>query len=232
MTRITLLTLAALVLGACGGRSIDPAEMSAATVAHPLEMQRGAGSEAIKADYQIGAGDLLQLTVFQVEDLSFEQIRVDAAGNLQLPLLGSVPAAGHTPAELSSEIARRLAVSYLRDPQVSVVVREAASQKITIDGAVTKPGVYEMQGRTTLLQAVAMAEGPQRTANLSRVAVFRSIGGERKVAVFDLQAIRQGRMDDPVMFGDDVVVVDSSQTSVLFRDFLTIFPTLGVFATY
>lgn len=181
------------------------------------------------AAYRIGPADKLALRVFQVEDLSFEEIFVDSAGNLQLPLLGAVRAAGLTPAELSSEIERRLGEQYLRNPQVVVTVAEAASQKITVDGAVTKPGVYEMRGRTTLMQAVAMAEGPTKVAALDSVAVFRTVDGRRMVALFNLRAIRGGQAADPIVLGDDVIVVDTSRLNANVREILQALPGLAVF---
>lgn len=181
------------------------------------------------AAYRIGPADKLALRVFQVDDLSFDEIFVDSAGNLQLPLLGAVRAAGLTPAELSSEIERRLGEQYLRNPQVVVTVAEAASQKITVDGAVTKPGVYEMRGRTTLMQAVAMAEGPTKVAALDSVAVFRTVDGRRMVALFDLRAIRGGQAPDPIVMGDDVIVVDTSRLNANIREILQALPGLAVF---
>ncbi|MGZ9113797.1 MAG: polysaccharide biosynthesis/export family protein, partial [Brevundimonas sp.] len=139
-------------------------------------------------------------------------------------------AAGLTPDELSTDLERRLGERYLRNPQVSVSVSEAASQKITVDGAVTKPGVYEMRGRTTLLQAVAMAEGGTRIADLKKVAIFRSVEGRPMIAVFDLAAIRRGAAADPVVLGDDVVVVDTSRLSARYRDIIEVLPGLAVFA--
>ena len=131
-----------------------------------------------------------------------------------------------------SDIAERLAARYLRDPQVTVTVKEAASQKITLDGAVTKPGVYEMRGSTSLLQAVAMAEGPTGIADLTKVAVFRTIDGQRSVALFDLASIRQGRASDPQVFGDDVIVVDTSRLNATLRQLVGVIPALAVFRPY
>ena len=193
-------------------------------------MAASAGADA--SGYRIGPSDKLSVTVFQVEDLTFAEIFVDASGKLQLPLLGSVQAAGLTPAELSTDLERRLGERYLRNPEVSVSVSEAASQKITVDGAVMKPGVYEMRGRTTLLQAVAMAQGGTRIADMKKVAVFRSTDGRPMVAVFDLAAIRRGETVDPVVLGDDVVVVDTSRLSARYRDIVEILPGLGVFTFF
>ncbi|MGH6978412.1 MAG: polysaccharide biosynthesis/export family protein [Brevundimonas sp.] len=230
MTRASLLvlSLSAGLLAACGGPKMD---ISTMTAARPVDF----GSPAdvtLQGQYRIGPGDELNVRVFQVEDLSFEKINVDAAGDLQMPLIGAVRAAGRTPVELASDIAGRLSSQYLRNPQVTVTVNEAASQKITVDGAVTKPGVYTMRGTTSLLQAVAMAEGPSRTADLTKVAVFRTIEGQRSVAVFDLQAIRQGRLDDPRVLGDDVIVVDTSRMSAAMREIVGVLPALAIFRPY
>lgn len=185
---------------------------------------------AVDQGYRIGPTDKLNIRVFQVEDLSFDEIFVDANGSLQMPLIGAVPAAGMTADELSRDLERRLGERYLRNPSVTVIVTEAASQKITVDGAVTKPGVYQMKGRTTLMQAVAMAEGPTRVADLRNVAVFRTGQDGRMVALFDLREIRSGRLEDPILRGDDVVVVDTSTLSAAIRDVVQALPGLAVFA--
>lgn len=231
MRALSLVLIAsATLLAACGGPKMDVSQM---TAAQPVDLQTAAQvSAAPQTEYQIGVGDKLSLRVFQVPDLSFDELTVDTSGNIQMPLIGAVQAAGLTPPALSSEIARRLGDQFLRDPQVTVTVAEAASQKITVDGAVTKPGVYEMRGRTSLLQAVAMAEGPSRIADLSKVAVFRTIDGQRSVAVFDLGAIRQGRAEDPFVLGDDIVVVDTSQLNAILRDAVGALPALAIFRPY
>jgi len=207
-------------------------DTSQMTAARPVDLQTTQVGIQPTTEYVIGVQDKLNVRVFQVADLSFDELVVDTSGNIQMPLIGAVQAAGLTPPALSSEIARRLGDQFLRDPQVTVTVAEAASQKITVDGAVTKPGVYEMRGRTSLLQAVAMAEGPSRIADLSKVAVFRTIDGQRSVAVFDLGAIRQGRAEDPFVLGDDIVVVDTSQLNAILRDAVGALPALAIFRPY
>lgn len=227
--RAFFLVLATASLSACasGGRQANPSVLS---VVEPTEMQAVSASQA--SQYRIGAADKLALQVFQVPDLSFEEIFVDAGGYLQLPLLGPVKAEGLTVAELADQIEAGLREKYLQDPQVMVTVAEAASQKVTVDGAVTKPGVYEMRGHTTLLQAVAMAEGPTRIADLSSVAVFRTVEDRPMVAVFDLRQIRNGQVADPVILGDDIVVVDTSRLSARMQDILQALPSLASFVYY
>ena len=224
---VALATVA--ILAGCGGSRMDINQMSAA---QPVDLQMVQEVAAPSAEYRIGVGDKLDVRVFQVADLSFEELVVDTSGNINLPLIGAVRSAGRTAGEMSTDIAERLAAQYLRDPQVTVTVKEAASQKITVDGAVTKPGVYEMRGSTSLLQAVAMAEGPTRVADLTKVAVFRSIDGRRSVAIFDLSAIRQGRASDPQVLGDDVIVVDTSRLSSALREAMGALPALSAFAYF
>ena len=224
-----VLVLAATLLAACGGPRMDVTQM---TAAQAVDMQAIGVSTVPAAEYPIGVGDKLSLRVFQVPDLSFDQLVVDTSGDIQMPLIGSVRASGKTANQLAAEVAARLSAQYLRNPQVTVAVLEAASQKITVDGAVTKPGVYVMRGGTSLLQAVAMAEGPTRVADLTNVALFRTIDGQRSVAVFDLAAIRQGRASDPTVLGDDVIVVDTSRMSVAMREIVAALPGLTIFRPY
>lgn len=231
MTRISALIVTLVLLTGCAGGERQMANPNVATTVDVEAMQAMSALQESPA-YRIGATDKLRLSVFQVEDLSFDEIFVDASGNLQLPMIGTVQAAGLTPDELSTEMERRLAERYLKDPQVTVTVIEAASQKVTVDGAVTKPGVYEMRGRTTLLQAVAMAEGPTPVAQLRSVAVFRTVEGRRMVAVFDLASIRGGQSPDPVILGDDMIVVDTSRLSARMRDIVAALPGLAAFAYF
>ncbi len=231
MTRALLLLsiLAAVMLAGCGGPRMDISEM---TAAQPVDLQAVHTVAAAPAEYRIGVGDKLDVRVFQVADLSFAELVVDTSGNINMPLIGAVRSAGRTAGEMSADIAARLAARYLRDPQVTVTVKEAANQKVTVDGAVTRPGVYEMRGSTSLLQAVAMAEGPTAVADLTKVAVFRTVAGQRSVAVFDLASIRQGRASDPQVFGDDVIVVDTSRLSSTLRNLVGVIPALAVFRPY
>jgi polysaccharide export outer membrane protein len=219
----------ALLVGACGGPRLNINQM---TTTGPVSLPSVQAIPSPAGEYRIGVGDKLDVRVFQVADLSFEELVVDTSGNVNMPLIGAVRGAGRTAGEMSSEIAQRLAERYLRSPQVTVTVKEAASQKVTVDGAVVKPGVYEMRGATSLLQAVAMAEGPTGIADLTRVAVSRNIAGQRSIAVFDLSAIRQGRSPDPEVYGDDIIVVDTSRLNSALRTVVGVMPALSIFRPY
>lgn len=180
-------------------------------------------------DYRIGPLDEINITVFQEPELSLQNVQVDAAGSVLLPLIGNVMVADRTTAEVSKEIAGRLSEQFLVDPQVSVIVASSVAQKVTVEGAVETPGVYEIKGRTSLLEALAMAKGPSRVAALEHVAVFREIHGERVGALFDLKAIRRGEAADPQIRGNDTVVVGLSNVKAVWRDVVAAMPALAIF---
>jgi len=186
-------------------------------------------ADAVATYYRIGAQDKININVFQEPELSLQNVQVDAGGNILLPLIGTVKAAGRTSTELSQEIAERLNSRFLVDPQVSVIVASSVSQKVTVEGAVVEPGVYEVRGQTTLLEALAMAKGPSRVAALEQVAVFRTIGGQRMGALFDIKAIRRGEAADPEIRGNDTVVVGLSDIKAVWRDVLAAAPALAIF---
>jgi polysaccharide export outer membrane protein len=182
------------------------------------------------SEYRIGPLDSLDITVFQIQDLSLKKVQVDSQGQLRMPLIGSVTAGGKTAAELSADIAARLGERYLQDPQVSVVVVEALSQKVSVEGAVNEAGVFQLKGRTGLLEAVAEAKGESRTGNPRRVAIVRNVDGAPHAALFNLVAIRAGRARDPEVMAGDTVVVDGSRASMLWRNLVETLPALIVFS--
>ena len=147
-----------------------------------------------RPEYRIGPGDLLKVQVFQIPDLD-RDVRVDNAGRISLPLIGSVEAAGLSVAQLQDQVAARYRERYLQDPQVTVSLQESPNQRVTVGGAVTEPGVYPMGApHLTLQQAVAMGRGITNVANPRNVIVFRTVGGERMFARFDLKQIQQGEL--------------------------------------
>ncbi|MGE5500710.1 MAG: polysaccharide biosynthesis/export family protein [Ignavibacteriales bacterium] len=223
--RATAAVSAALALAACAGSGTQAGDrLQSANLPPPTP-----AAVAPAAEYVIGPLDKLSIAVFQVPELTQSGLQVDAGGELNLPLIGGVQAAGKTTQQLSQEIAARLSKSYLQNPQVSVSVDEANSQKFTVEGAVTQPGVFPIAGPTTLLQAIAMARGPDKTADVRRVAIFRNIDGKRAAAVFDLGAIRSGSATDPEVYGGDIVVVQSSGMKNAWQEILRAAPAIGLF---
>jgi polysaccharide export outer membrane protein len=112
---------------------------------------------------------------------------------------------------------------------VAVSVTTSVSQKVIVQGEVNEAGVFEVKGRTTLLEALALAKGETRVASLDEVIVFRNINGQRMGAIFDVQRIRRGISEDPEIVGNDVVVVGTSRAKSVWRDILAASPLVGAF---
>jgi polysaccharide export outer membrane protein len=135
-----------------------------------------------RSDYRIGRQDLLEISVFDVEELS-QTVRVTDDGSITMPLLGRLDVRGLTKTELERMIAGLLEERYVRDPQVTVFVKEYESKKIAVSGSVKKPGSYEMLGRKTLLEMLSMAGGLDREMG-KEIIIFRREGeGTRRIAV-------------------------------------------------
>ncbi len=110
------------------------------------------------SDYRIGRQDLLEISVFDLDELN-QVVRVAEDGSITMPLLGRMQIAGLTKTELEELIARLLEEKYVRDPQVTVFIKEYESKKVAVSGAVKKPGTYEMLGPKTLLEMISLAGG-------------------------------------------------------------------------
>jgi len=218
----------AAVSGGCASTSsgLDPAA-TAVTVADRLPPPSAADSVPGR-DFRLGPNDQIVVEVFGVEELKREG-RIDGAGNFSFPLVGSVQAAGRTPAELASSIEDRLRGRFIRDPQVSVNITELVSQSVAVDGQVTQPGRYVVIGEMTLQEAIASARGLTAEARITEVVVFRTVAGQRMAALFSLKDIREGRYADPDIYAGDVVVVGTSRARQLFRELAQIAPIFSVF---
>jgi polysaccharide export outer membrane protein len=216
---------AVLLLAACASRGPVATTSGVLPAADPVTAAIG------RPEYRIGPSDLLSVTVFQTKDLD-RDVRVDNAGQVSLPLIGAVEAAGRTAHELEADLATRYGARYLQDPQISVFVKEFASQRVTVDGAVGKPGIYPLTTRLSLLQAISLAEGLDDNASEHNVFVFRTVKGKRQFARFDLEAIRNGSNDDPEIQGEDVIVVDTSTGKVFLQNLIKVVPIVGIWRIF
>lgn len=230
MKRVVLILFLPLLMTACAGSSSralggDP-NMK---IVSGTELPAPDRADIINSDrpYLIGPFDKLIIDVFGIEELSKKEVQTDASGRISFPLAGVVEAAGLTPGELEQVLQRRLRGAYIRDPQVTVNLKETVSQVITVDGQVKEPGLYPVIGRMTLMRAVATAKGADELAKLSDVVVFRTVKGQKLAALYNLKAIRRGAYPDPEVFANDVVVVGDSSARRLFKDILQVLPSIS-----
>ena len=185
----------------------------------------------LEGGYRIAPMDTLTIRVFGMEDLTGDY-QVDLRGNIGMPLIGEVSAIDKSPAELDALLTAKYSEKYLETPDISVGVKAATGHAVTVDGSVNKPGTYPVLGAMTLMQAVAMAQGTDEFANARRVAVFRTIGGKRQAAAFDLVSIRHGEMPDPPIYTGDIVIVDGSRNKQALEKFFKTFPLLAIFRPF
>ena len=147
-------------------RSIAVVLLLTLAVALPATAQEGPGGS-----YRIGARDLLDIRVFDLEDLN-TNVRVSEDGTITLPLVGEIVAQGLTSADLQTAIETALR-QYVNNPQVQVFIREYESQRISVIGAVKTPGTIEMQGRTTLLEVLSEAGGIDYPEAAGAITILR-----------------------------------------------------------
>ena len=227
MSKTVLICLLSLTLTACAGPKTLGGDPSIQVV-KGTEFPAPDRSDLTGQDrpYLIGPFDKLTIDVFGIEDLSKKEVQTDASGRISFPLAGVVEAAGKTPAEVEGILEERLRGRYVRDPQVTVNLKETVSQVITVDGQVKEPGLYPVIGRMTLIRAVATAKGTAEFAKLDDVVIFRTVKGQNLAALYNLKAIRNGAYPDPEVYANDVVIVGDSQARRLFKDALQIVPLL------
>ena len=219
----------AVALSGCASNPKLGDQSGAVQVAGALPPPDQTGMALDLSSYKIGPLDIIRVEVFGAPELTREG-EVDAAGNFSVPLAGPVLAGGRTPGELSNAIAQQLRARYLKNPQVSVNIVKAQSKTFTVDGAVRQPGLYPIVGRMTLQQAIATARGADVAANLNNVVIFRTAGNQKVAALFSLKDIRAGRLVDPEIYGNDIVIVGESAMRRFIRDFGGMFtPVLGTF---
>lgn len=234
MIRRLLLLVLTLVLAACASDNMRDVREGRARMVTTMEDLPPPDSSSIEGvyqgqpDYRVGPQDQLEIAVYQLPELS-RTVRVNTRGFISLPLVGPVLVGGKTVTEIEAELTEQLAKDFLQDPQVMVFVAEYASQRVTIEGAVNRPGIMPLSSRTSLLQAIVMAGGVSETANPRGIIIFRTIKGQRMAAVFDLREIRGGNAPDPQVYGDDLIVVDESGSKSAYRAFLASIPVLGFF---
>ena len=166
--------------------------------------------------YGVGPFDTLTIDVFGIPELSNREVRVDANGRIEFPLVGTLDVAGLQAREVSALIESRLRGQFVRDPDVTTTVDDTATRSVVVYGEVNQPGVYPIQGQSSLLKSVATARGLTDFADSQDVVVFRTVNGQQLATLYNLQAISRGLYSDPAIYPNDTVVVGESRSRRMF----------------
>ena len=170
----------------------------------------------------ISPQDTLNINIFKVPDLSASALKVETNGAISLPLIGSVQVAGLTISQAENLITQRLS-QYMQDPKVSVIRTDnAITKRVTVEGEVRTPGVFPIKGNLSFLQAIAMAQGLTEMGNSQSVLFFRD-GTQHSI---NLDLVRTGQIPDPVLRGDDRIVVIKDASKVRKKNIIEAIPNI------
>jgi polysaccharide export outer membrane protein len=199
-----MVRLAAAAVVAAAAAASAPAQ-TVARSADVRQSQEARSAEELPA-YRIGPEDELLVSVWN-NDAVTRTVPVRPDGRISLPLLNDVQAAGLTPMELRAQIVRRLS-EYIPNPEVSVIVNEVKSFKVSVIGAVAKPGRYELKSWATVMDVLAMAGGFTEFAGRSKITVLRANGQRTQSYPFDYDNVSSngGQGNFQLRPGDIVVV--------------------------
>lgn len=154
----------------------------------------------------IGPSDVLEIRVFGEPDLSGEY-RVESSGNVRLPLIGDVQLDGLTPDQAQALIERGYNAKYLKNAQVTVLVKESNSRKVVVLGEVGKPGSYPYEERMTVIDAIARAGGTAKLADVNRTLITRTAEGRKVTIEVRVGDIRSGKAPDVEVLPGDIVFI-------------------------
>jgi len=199
---VMLLAVTMLLAGLSSAQEAAPAANAGNQAA-----QASAAAPVATQEYKIGAEDLLTVSVWREPDMS-GAVPVRPDGNVTIALLGDVPAAGMTAAQLSASIEEKLR-KYLTDPRVTVVVTEVRSKRVYVIGEVARQGPMTLTAGMRVSQAISSAGGFTQFANTKKILVLRNESGSQHKYKFNYKEFVEGRntaQDIPLIAGDTVVV--------------------------
>jgi len=171
-------------------------------------MNGGANGNVDQEEYRIGPEDALQIFVWKNDTLS-RTVSVRPDGKISLPLLGDIQAAGLTPRELRDTLVKRY-TEFIASPEISVIVNDVKSIKVSVIGEVPKAGRFELKSRTTVLDMIAMAGGFGQFASRARIFVLRPEAGNKMKRIpfnFNKAVSEGGEQENFYLQPGDIVVV-------------------------
>jgi len=160
----------------------------------------------VSAEYRLNPGDKLRISVYKDPITSLDSIQVRPDGKITMPFIGDLDATGHTPTELRDAITQSLK-EYVNNPVVTVIVLEATSPAVFVLGQVGHPGTVMIQGRMTVLQALAMAGGLKDFADEKNIRILRNGPSGTQTITFNYKDASRGTGQNPYLQPGDTIVV-------------------------
>jgi polysaccharide export outer membrane protein len=197
--RTVFIFLALSILAACRTPRAD----GPSTTALELPPVEGGSLDAL------GPGDLVEIRVFQEPDLT-GMWRISAEGDIDYPLCGKVNLGGKPTGDASTTLATCLARGFVRNPQVTVLIKEFNSKKVYVFGEVQKPGTFSFEDHMNIIQAITLAGGFNKVAARNQVNVTRVVNGEEKKVRVPVEDIGRGTERNFVLQPGDIVFVPES----------------------
>ncbi|MGO9313990.1 MAG: polysaccharide biosynthesis/export family protein [Syntrophobacteraceae bacterium] len=188
------------------GAPVKPAEVSGQVAGAPIKPAEESGQ--VTADYKIGPGDVLEISVYGEESLNRKDLVVRPDGKTSFPLVGDVQVGGLTTVQAKDALEQSLH-EYIPGAVAAVSVLQLGSLQYYVVGKVNKPGMYNVAKPLTVLQALAMAGGLTTFAQESNIVILRNVGKETVTLPFNYKKIKKGRglAENIIMERGDVVVV-------------------------
>ncbi len=177
-------------------------------VVSPRELEQVPDS-SVKIAGALGAGDLIDIKVYQEVDLT-GAYRVSIEGTIDFPLCGKVTIAGQTSSRVADMITECLARGFLKNPQVSVLLKESNSKKVFVFGEVQKPGTFAYDDNMSIIQAITVAGGFTKTAAKNNASVTRLVAGQEKKIRVAVEDIGVGREPNFLLKPGDIIFVPES----------------------
>lgn len=206
-----LIPVAAAAQTAPAGRPAQstPARPPQSTPAQPRQQGTGTASTGtpLPTDYVIGPDDVLSIVFWRDADMT-QEVTVRPDGNITLPLMGDIKAAGLKPTELRDLVATS-ASKFIEDPNVTVVVKQINSRNVFITGGVTRPGPYPVSGQMTVLQLITVAGGLTEFADGKKIRILRVENGKSTFMLFNYNEVQDGKkLEQNIVLkpGDSVMV--------------------------
>jgi len=222
----------ALLISGCSSTSGSKSTASGATAVNMVDtfpqIDPGAITVASIRD-TIKIGDRINMRVINEESLSGIYV-VDRSGNIAFPFVGTMNVSGMNTQALREQLTEMFARDYLQDPTVVIDLEARTLGKVIVDGAVDRPGVFEISDIITLSEAIALSGGLGPDAKGDNVFIVRNVNGTRMVQSVDIDQVRRAEVADPQLIPNDMVFVDESKGRAAFREFLRAVPLLNTAA--